>query len=87
MPPRAHERLVKAFKMLNHRETVHYHEPPDHVRMIHCGAERDERTAVVADHGEPLVPEVPHERDNVIGHRALRGLSVFPGIWRKRECP
>ena len=55
VPPGTHERLIEALEMLHDRETVHHHKPSYDVRMIHGGAERDERAAVVADHRELLV--------------------------------
>lgn len=68
--------------MLSDRETVHHHEPCRGVRVIHRGAECDERASVMARHGEPLVAEVPHQRDHVAGHRPHGRLSVLRRIGR-----
>ena len=76
----AHERLVQALEMLHDREAVHHDQPRDGVRMIHRSAEGDQRAAVVTHHREPLMAEVPHERDHVVGHRPLGGLSVLGRI-------
>ena len=71
--------------MFHQRETVHYHEPRHHVRMIYCDAERNERPAVVAHDGDLLVAKVPHEQDHVIGHCPLGGLSVLGRVAGKRR--
>src|SRR5690349_8986557 len=54
------------------RDYVEYRGALDFVGMIERQAVRDARAAVVAEHGEPLEAEVPHDLDLIERHRALR---------------
>jgi hypothetical protein len=73
--------------MLHDRQTVHHHEPCDRIRVIHGGAEGNQRATVMAHNSESVVAEPPHERDYVVSHRSLRGLSVPRRIGRQRRLP
>ena len=73
---------------LERGDDVQERRPGHGVRVVEGHAVGHPGAAVVADHGEALVPEGAHERDGVGGHRALgvgqvaprrpRGLSLSP---------
>lgn len=57
------------------------------VRVIHRRTERNQGAAVMADHSELVVAEVPQERDHVVGHRSLRGVRVIWRVVGQRRLP
>jgi hypothetical protein len=63
--PGPREPRVGPLQVLDHRQPVHDGEARDPVSVVHRGAEGDERAAVVAGHGEPLVTQKCHQLDDV----------------------
>jgi hypothetical protein len=87
VPPRAHELLVQALEMFDHRKAVHHGQSRDRVGVVHGRAEGGQSPPVVTDHGEPVVAEVAQERNHVLGHGSLGGLGVPGGVGRQRRPP
>jgi CheY-like chemotaxis protein len=48
--------------------------------MVEVKAQRDVRTTVVTDDGEPVVPQQPHQVDPVLRHNTLRCLVVVQEV-------
>lgn len=84
VPPRLREVGIDAFEVLDDRKTVHDHQVGHLPRVVHRGAKSDERTAIVAHDSEPVVTEALHELDDILGHRALAGLTVTCLVRRQR---
>ena len=78
MPPGSHEVLVEPLEMFDDGQAVHDHESTDEPRMVERETQGDQCAAVVSDNVELLVPEYLHQRNDVVGHRALGRLDV---VW------
>jgi hypothetical protein len=68
--------------VLDYRQRVHDHQTRHDVRMVQRKTRSDETAAVVPNDCEPLVPERPHRREDVDGHRSLGRLRVV-GLVRR----
>ena len=83
MPPRANEVLVEPLEMFDDGKAIHDHETADELRMIERETQRDQCAAIMPDDVELTVPKCLHQRDDVVGHRALRRLGMF-GLVRRQ---
>ena len=64
-----------ALELLDGRDHVEDGEASDEVRVVERHAVGDARAAVVAGDGEPLVPDAPHQLDE-LGRDLARGVAL-----------
>jgi hypothetical protein len=79
-----HEGGVGALEMLDDWQAIHDNQAWHQLGMIHRRAERDQRAAIVPDHGEAIVAEVRHQAHHITGHRSLARLGMARSVRGKR---
>jgi hypothetical protein len=85
VPPRSSEPGVGPSEMLDDRQPIHDGQVRHGLGVVHRGTERDQSSTVVPGDGEPVVAELRHERENVIGHRTLGRLRMIGLVrWESR---
>jgi hypothetical protein len=72
--------------VLDQREAVHDHQPPDRLGVVERGSVRHRTSAVVAHDGEPLVAEELHHRAYVGCHGSLGRLGMVGLVRRQRRA-